>query len=289
MGGRQQAVRLEGAVSGGAARPELGNRRLEEITTADVERIRDSLLEGRTGATVNRYRDLLSAMFKRAIRLGHVPVNPVRGIPKFREAGQRLVWLHEEDEPVLHGVLPARLRPAVILAQHMGFRWGEQAAIRWRDVDMLTGYVTIEPAKGQRRGAINAEAQDVLLDLAGRREPNDADARVFPLSHRQALALLTRSVAQAQAQIREAGGDASRLDGFTWHSLRHTFASRLVMAGVDLRTVQELGGWKTLAMVQRYAHLAPRHLRTAVDRLVEVSRKWPEPVEAVADGTSERP
>jgi len=108
-----------------------------------------------------------------------------------------------------------------------------------------------------------------------RANPNDADAKLFPLSHRQALELLTRAVVRAQGVIRDAGGDASRLDGFTWHSLRHTFASRLVMAGVDLRTVQELGGWKTLSMVARYAHLAPQHLRAAVDRLVEVSRKWP--------------
>ena len=67
------------------------------------------------------------------------------------------------------------------------------------------------------------------------------------------------------------------VDGFTWHANRHTFASRLVMAGVDLRTVQELGGWRTLSMVQRYAHLAPGHLQAAIERLVtnaaEVSRK----------------
>ena len=55
------------------------------------------------------------------------------------------------------------------------------------------------------------------------------------------------------------------LDGYTWHGNRHTFASRLVMAGVDLRAVQELGGWKTL---MRYGHLSPEHLRSAVERLV---------------------
>jgi len=65
-----------------------------------------------------------------------------------------------------------------------------------------------------------------------------------------------------------AGQDASRLDGYTWHCNRHIFASRLVMAGVDLRTVQVLGGWRTLGMVQRYSHLAPAHLKEAVERLV---------------------
>jgi len=51
----------------------------------------------------------------------------------------------------------------------------------------------------------------------------------------------------------------------------NTFASRLVMAGVDLRTVQQLGGWQSLAMVQRYAHLAPEHVRAAVERLVRAA------------------
>ena len=54
---------------------------------------------------------------------------------------------------------------------------------------------------------------------------------------------------------------------FTRHCLRHTFASPLVMAGVDLRTVQELMGHKTIAMTCRYAHLAPSHKLAAVERL----------------------
>ena len=78
------------------------------------------------------------------------------------------------------------------------------------------------------------------------------------------------------AMLASAGKDASRLQGFTWHGCRHTWASRLVMAGVDLLTVQRLGGWHTLAMVQRYAHLAPDHLRAAMERLVESAA----PVEA---------
>ena len=51
----------------------------------------------------------------------------------------------------------------------------------------------------------------------------------------------------------------AKMRGFTWHCLRHTFASRLVMAGVDLRTVQNLMGHKTIAMTVRYSHLAPTH------------------------------
>jgi site-specific recombinase XerD len=65
--------------------------------------------------------------------------------------------------------------------------------------------------------------------------------------------------------------DGGRLEGYTWHGNRHAFASRLVMAGVDLLTVQTLGGWQTPAMVQHYAYLAPEHVASAVERLVAPS------------------
>src|SRR5262245_34597946 len=70
--------------------------------------------------------------------------------------------------------------------------------------------------------------------------------------------------------VQRSGTGRSRLEGYVWHSNRHTFASRLVMAGEDLRTVQELGGWRSLSTVQNYAHLAPVHQLAAVEALVGV-------------------
>lgn len=62
---------------------------------------------------------------------------------------------------------------------------------------------------------------------------------------------------------------SAKLDDYTWHCNRHSFASRLVMAGVDLRTVAQLMGHKTIQMTVRYAHLAPDHQQNAVERIVE--------------------
>jgi site-specific recombinase XerD len=59
--------------------------------------------------------------------------------------------------------------------------------------------------------------------------------------------------------------DTGRLAKVTWHSCRYTFASRLVLGGVDPRTVMELGDWCNVAMVQRYSHPSPDHLRTRRD------------------------
>ena len=111
--------------------------------------------------------------------------------------------------------------------------------------------------------------RSALVDLATRRRrPEDSDEAVFFPRPRQADAFFPKAVEQARVTLREAGKDTTRLLGYVWHSNRHTFASRLVMANVNLRTVQELGGWKTFVMVQRYAHLAPDHLQEAVKRLV---------------------
>ena len=60
---------------------------------------------------------------------------------------------------------------------------------------------------------------------------------------------------------------AADIENFTWHDLRHTFASRLVMAGADLSSVQKLLGHKSILMTMRYAHLAPGHLQDAVEKL----------------------
>jgi integrase len=76
------------------------------------------------------------------------------------------------------------------------------------------------------------------------------------------------------------------------HDLRHTWASRLAMAGVDLLTIKELGGWKTLEMVQRYAHLSPDHNRQALGRLISyrtdtaTSTEGQAPLEALMAGVA---
>jgi site-specific recombinase XerD len=60
----------------------------------------------------------------------------------------------------------------------------------------------------------------------------------------------------------------AKLTGLVPHSLRHTFATRLVQNGVDLRTVQELGGWSSLSLVERYSHVSPSRKAEAVEGLV---------------------
>jgi Phage integrase family len=108
-------------------------------------------------------------------------------------------------------------------------------------------------------GQLNDTVREVLRALPSRLK----SARVFPSSTGEtpldAQNFYNRVFIPA---VKEAG-----ITGFTWHSLRHTFASRLVMANVGLRTVQELLGHQSATMTQRHAHLSPEHQLEAVRRL----------------------
>ena len=77
----------------------------------------------------------------------------------------------------------------------------------------------------------------------------------------------TKSVEKPFLTDREAAGLSGT--GVSLHTLRHTFASSLVMAGVDLITIQEYGGWTDLSLVQRYAHLSAGHKAKAIEMIAE--------------------
>jgi integrase len=249
----------------------FGDTKLDAVTPADAERFLDQLLEARSQSTRNRYRALLSAMFSRAQRHGLLSANPVKGITKLKEPEGRIQFVMAEEEAAILGALRPNLRALFTVSIHTGLRWSEQLDLEWRDVDFMTGLIIVKRSKSgySRQVPMNSVVRSALMDLAGlRQHPGDPRERVFLCSYVQPDKFFPRAVDLVRRTLLAAGSDASRLDGYTWHCNRHTFASRLVMAGVDLRTVQVLGGWRTLAMVQRYSHLAPAHLREAVERLV---------------------
>src|SRR5262249_2472144 len=118
----------------------------------------------------------------------------------------------------------------------------------------------------------NADVDRVLLEMGTRRKRTaDPNEPVFPRRYREPDKFFPRAVQRAHEALRDAGheAEAAGLDGVSWHGLRPTWASRLTMAGVDARTLQALGNWRSLGMVERYSHLRPEHLRSAVEKLVK--------------------
>ncbi len=108
---------------------------------------------------------------------------------------------------------------------------------------------------------LNAVALGALKRLRGAARVEETDP-IFP-------SLRTVRALQGPPGWSATALEEAEIEGYTWHCNRHTFASRLVMTGVDLRTVAELLGHRTLQMVMRYSHLAPEYPASAVDRLVD--------------------
>lgn len=182
----------------------LGEQKLDSITMTHVERFLDGLLPARAPATRNRYRTTLHAMFNRAIRHGLVAVNPVRGVAKSKEPEGRIQYLTPEEEaavwealrpealfigrPKLDTVRPD-LRPLFRVSVHTGLRWSEQRALRWADVDFLTGVLAVRRSKigYARQVPMNSVVRSLLFDLAGQRaRPDDREEPVFRCPYVQA-------------------------------------------------------------------------------------------------------
>jgi site-specific recombinase XerD len=226
----------------------------ESITAQDIERRFEK--EKWSPATVNRHRALLSLTYRLAIRNGKVKENPARMVQHRLEDNARIRFLSAEEETKLRAAIeaagPAHL-PELELALNTGLRLSEQYTLRWQDVSFVRRTLTIQRSKNgaTRHVPLNQAALRALEALQAR-----ANGSEFVCSG------LNTSRRWFEPAVKTTG-----LREFTWHCLRHTFASRLVMAGVGIRTVQELLGHKTIAMTVRYSHLAPKHTLAAVERL----------------------
>ena len=182
------------------------------------------------------------------------------------ENNARVRWLKQKEEQALRKYLEANAPehlPEFDLALNTGIRLSEMYWRTWEDVNLERRILTVPRSKhGEKRHVpLNSTAMAALAELKAK---DDGTGWVFRNERGERLAGPRYWFEDAIAE--------SKIQDFHWHDLRHTFASRLIMGEMDLRTVQELMGHKTIAMTCRYAHLAPTYQLAAVERLAEINR-----------------
>lgn len=246
------------------------DRSADSVTAQEIERHFEECIEKEKWAasTVNHYRSLLSLTYRLAIRNGKASSNPARSTRHRREDNSRVRYLTTEEDVKLREVIEeewAEHMPELDLAVHTGMRLGEMYGLTWDNVNLTGHILTIPRSKnGERRHVrLNSVAVAALVAFAGR------GSRTGPVIRNAQGEPLCGPRFWFEKAIKKAG-----IEGFHWHDLRHTFASRLTMAGVGLRAVQDALGHKSVAMTVRYSHLAPDFLQDVVDKLV------PKPSEA---------
>ena len=154
------------------------------------------------------------------------------------------------------------LIPIVITALNTGMRRGEILSLKWEQVDLRHGYISLDDTKSGEGRQI--PMNQTLIETFSEMPRGFESKYVFSNRNGDALTDIKRSfnTALRKAEIHNA----------TFHTLRHTAASHLVMNGVDLTSVKELLGHKSLSMTMRYSHLAPEHKRKAVNILDKALR-----------------
>ncbi len=222
--------------------------------------------KGRAPSTVNRELCLLSHAFNLAIKEWEwMDFNPVSHVSRERVNNQVERWLTFEEQEKVLAVSPLWLREIIIFAVNTGWRRSEILALKWDKVDLFKKTLTIleQKNKGKDTQPFNERVLDVLKarykvrSIASNLVFYDSEGKEFDGRH--VLKVFTRTVKLAEiAHCR-------------FHDLRHTFATRLVQAGVDLYKVQKLMRHKSPIMTQRYAHHYSESLRDGVDTLDRIS------------------
>jgi len=235
--------------------------------------LRDS---GVKGPSANQYHSLLSAVFSWGVLHKKLERNPCRDVKPFRDSDKRVRFLDSGEEDAIRAAIRAAYPDGEAefdLALHTGARRNELFRLQWDNVDLERGILTIHGkahANSEetriRHVPINSAAAEALSELHAR---SRGSAFVFPRS------LVPRPADEASREKKrdrrqwfEECVEAAGVVNFHYHDLRHTFASRLRMAGVELADIMELLGHTTLQMVMRYAHLAPGHQKANVELLV---------------------
>ena len=277
---------------------ELLDMPLTEIDSLSMSRWRTKRLEaGKADTTVNRDVNAIRSLFSTALKWKFIDIHPLDGFEQLKDKGIPLTrYLSADEEKRLYEVLDARekekkagrergnswrkarnyklypaavtdpLRPMIDVSLHTGIRWGSLAQLKWSDVDfekaILTVRKEVEKTKQNRYIPLNSKVFSTLTEWkkATKKEDQEGSDLIFPNKSDE----VRDNVKKAFARVKE----LADIKNFRWHDLRHTFASKLVMKGVDLNTVRELLGHSDIKMTLRYAHLAPEHKAAAVAVLV---------------------
>lgn len=245
----------------------LGDPTLAAITPQALEEYTAArLAQGKQPSTCNRDADLIKSVVDYAARVGMVPIDHAQRLHRVKWLPERprIRYLTSDELRALLGASTGELRAAIVVAVNTGLRRGELFGLTWERVDLVARRLTVTAD-----GAKNGQARAVPLNaaaVAALRTLRSSHALVF--CHGDGTKRRRWMLGQFATACRRAG-----LCYVSWHTLRHTFISHMVMSGADLFSVAELAGHRSLRMTQRYAHLAPSHKAALVERLYRASPK----------------
>ncbi len=267
--GRQSSARIKGYIVGQLLSV-YGKTLLKRFNTPIVDQLQTDLInKGYKNSSNNKVLNILKHMFSKAVEWEMVEpetLKRIRKVKPLRDDSKRLRYLAKEDCMELINSCESHLKPIVITALNTVMRRGEILSLRWDNVDLKHGFILLDKTKnGDRREIpINDTLRYTFQNLPRRL---DIPYVFYDKDTEKPYQDIKRSF---KTSLRR-----SKIKDFHFHDLRHTFASHLVMSGVDITTVSRLLGHKSLTMTLRYSHLAPSHMVNAVNVLDNMLNEKP--------------
>ena len=248
----------------------FGDLTLVEITPSLISEYKTKRREeGAAAKTINNELILMGHAFNLAIKEWEwVKENPVKKVSKEKVNNLIERWLTFEEENKLLSVSPKWLWEIIKFAINTGLRESEILSLQWPRVDLSRKTITILEEQ-KNRGRDTLPLSEGALEVLRQRIQVRRGETEYVFHTRNATVIDSRNLLRAFDTARKKAG----IEKLRFHDLRHTFATRLVQAGVDLYTVQKLGRWKTISMIMRYAHHCPESLRSGVKVLDRISGK----------------
>lgn len=187
---------------------------------------------------------------------------PVIKIPSIRN--KRVRWLEADEARRLIEECPEPLKSVVKFALATGLRRSNIVNMEWQQIDMQRRVAWVNPEDSKSNRAIGVALNDTACKVLRDQIGNHCKwVFVHTRAWHRSDGSLTPDVRKMRVDDNRAWGSACRragIEDFRFHDLRHTWASWLIQSGVPLSVLQEMGGWESIEMVRRYAHLAPNHL-----------------------------
>ena len=241
--------------------PKFSEMYLTDITTAMISEYKaQRRAEGASPRTVNYELTLMSHAFNMAIKEWEwVKDNPVSRVKKERLHNTIERWLTSEEEEKLMKASAAWLQEIIVFAIHTGLRLSELLNLKWHQIDLDRGTLTIYEQKN--RGVDTLPLSITARTLLERKSGLHMEHDCHVFQDKDGGRRNTRSLQIAFSRALKRAG----IEKFRFHDLRHTFATRLVQQGVGIYEVQKLGRWKNTCMVMRYAHHNPETLRSSIE------------------------
>ncbi|PJI97294.1 site-specific recombinase XerD [Acidovorax sp. 69] len=240
--------------------PHLGGKALDEISKALLDEVKAKRSKGVAAGTVNRYMALVRAILRKACYdwewLDRVPK-----VGMLRDKGGRIRSLTKEEFARLLDQLPEHLRDMAVFSVATGLRQSNVTKLQWRQISLERRHLWVAGEDHKNGKAHSVPLNEAAMQVLQKRQ-GDHLTYVFTYEG--------KPIVQVNTKAWRAALKRADIEDFRWHDLRHTFATWHRQAGTPTHELQRLGGWKTLEMVERYAHVAPEGLQIAASRLDNV-------------------